>query len=136
MPRVVLNNSSGRILLGRIRGIGERPAPQRARETVIDLEPGVGGWAPAEETGALTVIHTISPELRERMDATGAQLRGLGTGLKIGLLVLAIAIAFAVGAALYYATTQLNRLEGVRRRTRRSTSPLKRKLAAARGRSR
>jgi hypothetical protein len=98
-----------RIVIGKIKS--NLKAARARSKVVIDMAPGagVGGYEAQDSSGAIEVVHTISPELKSRLDAAGEGARSLSGAVKIGLIILAIAIAVAIGAALIYASMQLSR---------------------------
>ena len=124
-----------RVVIGKLKS-HLKAARERTPRVVIDMaqaEDVPGEWA-ADETGAIEVVHTISPELKQRLDAMGEGARGLSTTVKVGLIILAIVIALAIAAALVWASMNVNRISAragaVRQRVSRSRSRSRSRSAA------
>lgn len=112
----------------RVKTMKERPS-----RVVIPLGESVSGgaWeATEDQTGAIEVVHTVSPELAARLDGTKGALTSVGSAVKWGLILMAVVIALAIAAALLYATYVASKVQ----RRRRSTRSLHQKIAAAKER--
>jgi hypothetical protein len=124
-----------RIVIGKLKS--NLKAARDRSKVVIDMAPGtgVGGYEAQDSVGAIEVVHTISPELKQRLDAVGDGARSMSAAIKIGLVILAIAIAVAIGAALIYASMQLSRSSRSLGASRAVSRNVRKKVSKARRRA-